>query len=238
MKIKTKLHLGFGFLFAVVVFFGGVTLFYLNEISKSATVILKDNYETLRYTRDMRTILDENNLPLSKKASDEFGRKLRLEENNITEKGEKEAVVALRKAYSLVANPSILPDQRQEVLRMARSQLRTIEHLNMDAIVRKNDAAQRSVKKATMYLAFAGTFSFLILFSFRLKHENQIAQGIFFKLIFIRDGMLIGYHHDRRTTSNRRPFQINTDLLAIGAYHVMPRPDHKGAARFTKPRLH
>lgn len=40
--------------------FGAFSLLYVNKISISAKVILKDNYETLRYTRAMRSIIDEN----------------------------------------------------------------------------------------------------------------------------------------------------------------------------------
>ena len=67
MKVKNKLRLGFGFLFVVVLLFGMITLFYINEISNSAKVILKDNYESLNFTRDMRTVLDEKDLPLVRK---------------------------------------------------------------------------------------------------------------------------------------------------------------------------
>ena len=60
MKIKNKLRLGFGFIFIVVLFFGIVSLYYITEISDNAKVILKNNYETLNYSREMRTILDEH----------------------------------------------------------------------------------------------------------------------------------------------------------------------------------
>ena len=65
MKVKNKLRLGFGFLFIVVLFFGAVTLFYIKQISNDAKVILKDNYESLSFSREMRTILDEQNLPIN-----------------------------------------------------------------------------------------------------------------------------------------------------------------------------
>jgi NtrC-family two-component system sensor histidine kinase KinB len=67
MKVKNKLRLGFGFLFVVVLLFGMITLFYINEISNSAKVILKDNYESLNFTRDMRTVLTSRTCPLVRK---------------------------------------------------------------------------------------------------------------------------------------------------------------------------
>jgi NtrC-family two-component system sensor histidine kinase KinB len=36
MKIKTKLRLGFGFLFVVVIFFGAISLYCMNQISISS----------------------------------------------------------------------------------------------------------------------------------------------------------------------------------------------------------
>ena len=59
MKIKNKLRLGFGFLFVVVFFFGGLSIFYIHDISDNAKVILKNNYESLSFAREMRTILDD-----------------------------------------------------------------------------------------------------------------------------------------------------------------------------------
>jgi len=94
MKIKTKLRLGFGFLFIIVLSFGALSLYYMNKISVSSKVILKDNYESLNYSREMRAILDDYPLPFSKNLSLKFNNQLSKEENNITEKGEEQAVKA------------------------------------------------------------------------------------------------------------------------------------------------
>src|SRR4051812_32986665 len=99
MKIKTKLRLGFGFLFVVVIFFGAISLYYMNKISVSSKVILKDNYESLRYTRAMRTILDDSEFPLSKTSADKFTAQLHLAEKNVTETGEGQAANALAAAF-------------------------------------------------------------------------------------------------------------------------------------------
>ncbi len=178
MKIKTKLRLGFGFLFAIVLFFGAVSLFYLNEISLSARVILKDNYETLNFTRAMRDILDNNSLPLSSEASNTFNNHLQLEENNITEAGEREAVLRLKDAFTLLISPASPLIQKEQALKHIRMNLNFIEKLNIDAIVRKNAAAQKSVKKATMYMSFAAAFSFLVLFSFIVNFPGFIANPL------------------------------------------------------------
>ncbi|MCR8558869.1 HAMP domain-containing protein [Mucilaginibacter sp. BJC16-A38] len=178
MKIKNKLRLGFGFLFVIVLFFGVVAIFYIHEISDSAKVILKNNYESLSFAREMRTVLDENKLPLNQKAITDFNHHLVLQENNITEKGEKEATVGLRKYFDVLQAPDSSPLQRDSAQYHARAQLRKIELLNMQAIVRKNDRAQASVNKATILLGLVGTFTFLVLFSFSVNFPGFIADPL------------------------------------------------------------
>ncbi|WP_069659698.1 HAMP domain-containing sensor histidine kinase [Arcticibacter eurypsychrophilus] len=178
MKIKSKLRLGFGFLFVVVILFGGLSLYYLREISNNAKVILKDNYESLHYAREMRTVLDETDLPLSDIAINRFNAELQRELKNITEPGEAEAATNLQKSFQVLQNPILQMKQLESAERFARVYLRKIEELNMQAIVRKNNQAQQSVEKATIYLGMIGTFTFLVLFSFSINFPGFIANPV------------------------------------------------------------
>ena len=178
MKIKTKLRLGFGFLFVVILFFGGVSLYYMNEISIRSKVILKDNYETLNYTSKMRSILDENTLPLSKQAIAQFDKQLLLEGKNVTEAGEGKAVAALKATYEQVINPSSSVAEKQKAVSQVRWQLKLIDDLNMNAIVRKNAVAQASIEKSAMYVIFAASVCFLILFSFIVNFPGFVANPL------------------------------------------------------------
>lgn len=178
MKIKTKLRLGFGFLFVVVIFFGAISLYYMNQISQSAKVVLKDNYETLSFSRKMRAILDDSALPLSKTAADQFNVQLNKEERNITEKGEANAVLAIRKAFQQMIDPETDLKTKQQALKTAHLQLRIIDELNMNAIVRKNDAAQKGVEEAATYLIFSASLCFLILFSFIVNFPGFVANPL------------------------------------------------------------
>lgn len=178
MKIKTKLRLGFGFLFVVILFFGGISLYYMNEISIRSKVILKDNYETLNFTSKMRSILDEHPLPLPDQARELFNRQLALEEKNITEAGEGKAVAALKLAYAKLIDPSATPAAIQEAISKIRWQLKLIDDLNMNAIVRKNDVAQAAIERAAMYVIFAASICFLILFSFIVNFPGFVANPL------------------------------------------------------------
>ena len=178
MKLKTKLRLGFGFLFIIVIFFGAISLYYMNKIAVSSKVILKDNYETLKYIREMRTILDDNDLPLSEAASAKMMDQLNLEKNNITELGEGQAVASLIKAFDELSASGTDITATRQALRSMHKQLRVIDDLNMKAIVRKNDAAQASVERAATYLIFAASLCFIILFSFSINFPDFVANPL------------------------------------------------------------
>ena len=178
MKIKTKLRLGFGFLFIVVMLFGAFSLLYLNKIAISAKVILKDNYETLKYTRTMRSILDENSLPLSKGAEDQFTEQLKEEQRNVTEKGEAIAVKNLYTAFQQIINPELGIPDKQQAWKAARRQLANIDELNMNAIFRKNQAAQAAVDQATLYIVFSASICFLLLLSFSVNFPGFVANPL------------------------------------------------------------
>lgn len=177
MKIKTKLRLGFGFLFVVVLFFGSISLYYMNRISVSAKVILKDNYETLSYTRAMRTLLDEHELPFNAAVLTSFKDNLDKEKRNVTEKGEAEAVQQIAAGFTVLKVGASLEVQKQAVARI-RAQLTDIDGLNMAAIVRKNEKAQAAVEKASLYLVTAASFCFLVLFSFIVNFPGFVANPL------------------------------------------------------------
>ena len=178
MKIKTKLRLGFGFLFVVVLLFGSISLYYMNKISESSKVILKDNYKTLSYTRDMREVLDQRDLPLTKDQFDTLKAKLDLEHKNVTEKGELDDVHALMDALFILSDTTTAMAKQKMAAASMRKHLSHIDQLNMAAIVRKNDAAQRAVEKAGLYLVTAAALCFLVLFSFVVNFPGFVANPL------------------------------------------------------------
>jgi signal transduction histidine kinase len=150
----------------------------MNKISASSKVILKDNYESLKFVRSMRTILDDNPLPLSTAAMGQLSAQLRLEANNITEKGEARAVAELGNIFNKLSVPEPDLTGQRQALKQAYLQLRLIDELNMNAIVRKNDAAHRSVELAASYLIFAASICLIILFSFIVNFPGFVANPL------------------------------------------------------------
>jgi PAS domain S-box-containing protein len=207
MKVRTKLRLGFGFLFIVVLFFGATSLFYIRDISENAKTILKNNYESLSFARDMRTVLDDNDLPLSTLATTKFNTYLLKQEHNITEPGEKEITKNLRSTFELFKS-SKQNAVNPQFVRDIRHNLREIERLNMHAIVRKNDNARASVNRATLFLGLVGSFTFLVLFSFSVNFPGFIADPLRALLEGIRE---IG----QKNYNKRLHFEQNDEFAEV-----------------------
>lgn len=185
MKIKKKLLLGFGLLFIVVLILGAVSIYYIEIISKTSSITVKNNYQTLTFTREMRSTLDENNLPLTIQAADEFNRSLKKQEHNITEHGEKDATAGVRQLFSSLIDPASNLNQKLDAQRRIRFLLNTIDGLNMNAIVNKNEYTRSTVNKATFYLGGIGFITFLIIFvlianfpSFILNPLDALTDGL------------------------------------------------------------
>ena len=104
MKIKTKLTLGVGLLFGLIVLLSLVGTLNIHALKQDANGILTTNYNSLQYCRTMFDAME----PGSSQNLPEFEAQLRLQEANITEIGEADATEALR-AYFLDFGHSGLP---------------------------------------------------------------------------------------------------------------------------------
>lgn len=178
MKIKTKLRLGFGFLFLMVLLLGVLSGYYFIKITNDSKVILEDNYETLGFTREMGTVLDDNDLPLKEKAIAQFEQQLLRQEANITEAGEDTLTAGIRRDFEILKSDRLNALQQKQLERSVRHNLTSIEKLNMAAIVRKYDQAQTSVYNATLYMSLISCFIILILFSFSVNFPSFIANPL------------------------------------------------------------
>ena len=126
MVLKTKLSLGIGFLFFIIFAFAGFCSYYIQKLSKDSDNILKDNYHSLVYAKNMLQALDDMNTAVSSsifnpamanKSSDyyvktfesarnAFDRNLKEENSNVTEIHEKDYVEQLKSTYDLYLNLS------------------------------------------------------------------------------------------------------------------------------------
>lgn len=176
MKIKTKLRLGFGFLFIIVLSFGLIALFFLNELSDKSKIILKDNYKSLNYVSAMRKIIDENTFPFPTNAAKVFEQNLKNEGTNLTEDGEKVAFQKLESTYKTLNSPATTA--RENGIKNLRSALQKIESVNMKAIYDKNELANAASARANLYISIAAVLSFLILFTFIVNFPGFVANPL------------------------------------------------------------
>ena len=168
MKIKTKITLGLISLFLAILLTGGLGVWYLQQLSADAKNILRDNYETLEYTKKMLESIEKR---MSK--NDQFEQNLFAQENNISEIGERDVTQQLRNEFNLFKK-----DSSSIHIATMRQNIFQIMDLNMNAIVRKNQIASRTADKAITLLSFVLASVLLFTFSFIFNFPNYIAEPI------------------------------------------------------------
>ena len=172
IKLKTKIAMGGIFLFALLILVGAVSFFYLNRLSEESKAIIKANYETLNYSREMLNELDS--LSKNSEAFEQFEKKLLLQENNITEPGEKELTASLRKNFNFLKQ-----DIRSDsLLLLIRKDISQIMQVNLQAIDKKNQAAQKSADKAKTIITIMLTICLLIGFTFIFNFPSLVASPL------------------------------------------------------------
>jgi len=170
MKIKTKLTLGVGMLFLLIVLLIVVAIFNVNALKSDTENILTANYNSLLYSRN---ILSEFNSP-TEKSIEKMEISLKNQEANVTEIGEKEVTKELRKnilAYKLEATDSSISAALQQ-------NLYTIMEVNMQAIERKSEIAKHTADNAVLWITITGSLCFLIAFLLLVKLPSNIANPI------------------------------------------------------------
>lgn len=226
MKLKHKIRVGFGLIFITNLLAGSLSIYYIERLSEGARVVLKNNYETLTFAREMRTVLDDNTIPLNDGAKTAFDQSLVKQEHNVTEKGEDVATATLRKDFNQLESAAANPTQQQSALHAIRVDLRNIEQLNMQAIVQKHTAAEESVNKATIILGLIGCLTFLALFSFSVNISGFISDP----LIALSDGL---EEVGRKNYDYRLHFTKSDEFAAVSdAFNEMAanlkKHDHDG----------
>lgn len=155
MNIKTKLRLGIGLLFLMILLLSTVGIRNVNSLKNDTENILADNYNTLEYCQNMIAALDvmqqkQNGLPA-------FEKNLRLQTKNVTEPGEGQATAHIsQRLGQLRSNPGD-PNLHLSI----RRDIAQIMEQNMKAIERKSDIATQTAKTANTWIMISSTLCFL-----------------------------------------------------------------------------
>lgn len=173
MTVKTKLSLGLGFLFAVILLLGGLGSYYLYTLAHDSKQIIRDNYESLVYAKNMTKALDEMQIDRTSSIKS-FEENLKLQEQNITEREEKEITESIRNEYNNLKIDSLSNGQQL----LIRHTLLQLTDVNLQAIVRKNEMVNKSSQRAIFYMSIIGTLAIIISFTFIVGFPNYIANPI------------------------------------------------------------
>jgi len=172
MTIKTKLNLGVGLLFSLIVLLAIVSTRYINLLSNDTKNILVANHNSLNYTRNMLLAID--NEAQKNVALNTFKNNLQQQQHNITEIGEQELTNQLVNTFNQYKQNT----HNQQLKNDVRKAIYDLMKLNTDAIARKSLAAQSTVKNATIWITLTATGCFLIAFSLLINFPGHIANPI------------------------------------------------------------
>jgi len=206
LKTRTKVLLGILFIFVEFVLIGALSIYYISSIKYSSEMMIKNNYRSVDYSENMIQAVDEtntavNSLFLNKQyhydksslsnAFSKFEENLNLEEENITEFGEKELVQTIKQQYfkykSIMSEQNIegIPDKVNyysvnilPLMDILKSKIFTLSTMNMQSIVQKNENVNVMIKRMYKNLSIVLMSCFLITFSFMINFPGIIAGPI------------------------------------------------------------
>lgn len=172
MKIKSKLVLGIGLLFAMITFLMALSTIQINKLSNDAENILVANYNSLDYARKMLIAIDDNiekdaNLKL-------FEDNLWLQQQNTTEVGEKELTDSLTQNFKSLKQSTA----DAMIIYKIRKDISDIMLLNMQAIQLKSNITKKTADSSILWISIAGTICFLIAFIMFFNLPGHIANPI------------------------------------------------------------
>lgn len=170
MKIKTKLTLGVGLLFLMILLLSLVSSRYLFELRSDTENVLVDNYRTLEYAKTMLISLEETTDSSLKR----FDLTLKDQENNITEIGELDLTQRLRGNFNQYSEN--YPDETLQF--KIRQDIFEIMEMNMRAIKRKSQQAQQTANTAVFWILLTGGSCFTIAFFLLIRLPSTIADPI------------------------------------------------------------
>jgi NtrC-family two-component system sensor histidine kinase KinB len=224
--LKTKVTLGVVFLFALILLVGGTSFFYLDKTISEQRDILKDNYETIEYTKNMLQALDRPG------QNTFFEKNLQEQEENITEQGEAEVTRSLRDHFNLYRSK---PDS-QQLETAIRMDINRIMQINLTAIIAKNKAVGKSTDDARFIITILLTVCALIGFTFVFNFPGYIANPIAKLTAGIK--AIAGKKYDQRIHLNRKD---EFGEMAIAFNHMaqeLDRYEHSNLAKilFEKQR--
>jgi NtrC-family two-component system sensor histidine kinase KinB len=192
MSLRTKLTVGLGFLFLIIFALTLFSSYQIQDLAREADTILKDNYASLVYCKNMLLALDDMSSSVDRRFSGSgatqasayesqlfesgkavFAKNLSAEKQNITELHESDYVNELESAFNrymgLVAeitknggNAAKYPEEFPSAAASVRQAIIEINDVNMQAVERKSQSTHSVASRMIIAMAALGAF-FVVL---------------------------------------------------------------------------
>ncbi|MEJ5053640.1 sensor histidine kinase [Sphingobacterium sp. MYb382] len=172
MRIKTKLNIGVGILFLMILTLAALSGLYVTQLKRDTNNILAANYNTLQYARSMLLALEDVGQDAA--AFNRFQLSLDKQKLNATEKGEDAVTAQLAQHF---AQLKASPDDNSAISSIRRD-LSELMRLNMEAIERKSDVADNTAENAILVISVTGTLCFMVAFILLVNLPSNIANPI------------------------------------------------------------
>ena len=192
MTLKTKLSWGLGFLFLIIFTLVGFCSYYVGKLSQESENILKDNYNSIIYAKNMlaglddmktsviSTIYNTNNpmkisdyqLKLFESGKDLFEGNLKKENNNLTEIHEKEYVEKLNQEYATYfnlclrmksgSNGKLMFNDFMAASEKLNQSVNNIYDVNIQAVVRKTELTKHDSARFKNSMVLIGVICIIL----------------------------------------------------------------------------
>jgi PAS domain S-box-containing protein len=172
MRLKTKLSIGIGFLFAAILVSGLLGIFSINLMKKDAHLVLKDNYETLVYSNNMLQSLEH--FKTDPRSIHTFEQNLSRQEANITEPGEGPATGSVREIFNQLKQAPASDSLQQ----LVRQKIYLINTANQQAIFAKNSTAVSNAKRFSTWMMIIFSLLSLIAFTLAVNFPGIISEPV------------------------------------------------------------
>lgn len=219
-SIRTRFTLGMIFLFVIILVLSVFSGYYLNRLSNKTSAILRENYLSVVYAREMSdgiTIINQqiNTCFISDRKPDSvkvlekldlITMSLQSEKKNITEPGEEKLVSDIETGFyeyqesvlKIIRSPrrTDLLISLQELSGDLFKQLLILSQMNGKALEAKTDDAKASSKSALTQMTVLATLCFLIGMTFTFSFASYFNQRFFQLYSGIKE--IVSSNYDQR----------------------------------------
>ncbi len=183
--IKSKLTLGLGFLFLIILLLSGVGAYFLYQLSRSAAATLQDNYRSVNYAQQMTDALADLRdarataaAPAAAQARQTFERFLAAEQRNITEPGEGELADSMAVGFRQFLQTDPAAEASRAGYLQLRRQSARVAALNLRAIEQQSESTRRIANRTITTLGLIAALGILATFSFIFSFPGYIIQPV------------------------------------------------------------